>query len=206
MSEFEPTVFIIDDDEAVRDGLGQLMQSINLNVKTFASAAEFLGFCKPDMQGCLVLDVRMPGMSGLKLQEELLLRNISLPIIFISGHGDVPMAVETIRKGAIDFMEKPVGDQALLDRVQEALEKDAQFKKEQAKRDVAKAKFELLTPREREVLDLIMAGKLNKVIASELGLSHRTVEVHRASIMEKMGVDSVAELVILINNTESSHV
>ncbi|MGD2093629.1 MAG: response regulator transcription factor [Phycisphaerales bacterium] len=206
MSEFEPTVFIIDDDEAVRDGLGQLMQSINLNVKTFSSAAEFLGFCKPDMQGCLVLDVRMPGMSGLKLQEELLLRNISLPIIFISGHGDVPMAVETIRKGAIDFMEKPVGDQALLDRVQEALEKDAQFKKEQAKRDAAKAKFELLTPREREVLDLIMAGKLNKVIASELGLSHRTVEVHRASIMEKMGVDSVAELVILINNTESSHV
>jgi two-component system response regulator FixJ len=206
MSEFEPTVFIIDDDEAVRDGLGQLMQSVNLNVKTFASAAEFLEFCKPEMQGCLVLDVRMPGMSGLKLQEELLLRNISLPIIFISGHGDVPMAVETIRRGAIDFMEKPVGDQVLLDRVQEALEKDAQFKKEQAKKDAAKARFELLTPREREVLDLIMAGKLNKVIASELGLSHRTVEVHRASIMEKMGVDSVAELVILINNAESSHV
>ncbi|MGD8787419.1 MAG: response regulator [Phycisphaerales bacterium] len=206
MSEIEPTIFIIDDDEAVRDGLGQLMQSINLNVKTFASALEFLEFCKSGMRGCLVLDVRMPGMSGLKLQEELLLRSISLPIIFISGHGDVPMAVETIRKGAIDFMEKPVGDQALLDRVQEALEKDAQFKKEQVKRDAAKAKFELLTPREREVLDLIMAGKLNKVIASELGLSHRTVEVHRASIMEKMGVDSVAELVILINNTESSHV
>jgi FixJ family two-component response regulator len=206
MSEVGPTVFIIDDDEAVRDGLGQLMQSVDLNVKTFASAAEFLEFCKPDMQGCLVLDVRMPGMSGLKLQEELLLRNISLPIIFISGHGDVPMAVETIRKGAIDFMEKPVGDQALLDRVQEALEKDAKFKRKQAEREAAKAKFELLTPREREVLDLIMAGKLNKVIASELGLSHRTVEVHRASIMEKMGVDSVAELVILISNTESSRV
>jgi FixJ family two-component response regulator len=202
MSEQQPTVFIVDDDEAVRDGLCEIMKAVDHTVKTFASAQEFLDSYEPSQPGCLVLDVRMPGMSGLKLQQELLARDCHLPIIFVSGHGDIPMAAEAFKKGAIDFIEKPVRAQALLDRVDEALEKDCRFVQRQAQREEIKAMLALLTSRERQVLDLVRAGKLSKIIAGELGISQKTVDVHRSHVMEKMKVESVAELITLVNKAD----
>jgi RNA polymerase sigma factor (sigma-70 family) len=204
MSKSEPTVFVVDDDEAVRNTIGRLVEFVNLIAETFASAQEFLDSYDPIRPGCLVLDVRMPGMSGIKLQAELIEKNIHLPIIFISGHGDVPMAAEAFKKGAVDFIEKPFRNQILLDRIQEALTKDTQFRQKQTELEAAKTKLAILTPREQDVMDLIRAGKPNKVIAGKLGISQRTVEVHRANIMEKMKVDSVAELVTLVNNTSGA--
>lgn len=202
MSEIKPVVFIVDDDEAVRDGLGQLMESINLKVKVFSSAQEFLDFYEAPDPGCLLLDVRMPGMSGVKLQDTLAERNINLPIIFISGHGDLPLAVEAVKKGAVDFLEKPVGDQVLLDRVQEALAKDAELRECQAQQQVVLDKLVLLTNRERQVLDLMREGKPSKTIAFELGLSRKTVEVHRAHVMGKMNVESLAELMAILSKMD----
>jgi RNA polymerase sigma factor (sigma-70 family) len=204
MSKAKPTVFVVDDDDAVRNMIGQLVEAVNLNAETFSSAQEFLDSYDPAHPGCLILDVRMPGMSGIKLQAELLDRNICLPIIFVSGHGDVPMAAETFKKGAVDFIEKPFRNQALLEQIQIALAKDARLRQDQAKREAAKAKLALLSPREREVMELVRAGKPNRVIAEKLRLSQRTVEAHRANIMEKLQVNSVAELVTMLNAVEGA--
>jgi two-component system response regulator FixJ len=202
MPELEPVVYIVDDDEAVRDGLGKLMESIHLKVETFASAQEFLDSYEAPNHGCLLLDVRMPGMSGVKLQDTLAQRNIKLPIIFISGHGDLPMAVEAVKKGAVDFIEKPVGDQVLLDRVQEALAKDAQIRERQAEQQIVLDRLKLLTNRERQVLDMMREGKPSKTIALELELSRKTVEVHRAHVMGKMNAESLAELMALVGKID----
>lgn len=190
-----PTVFVVDDDDAVRKSLRFLFKSLGLPADCYGTAQEFLAHYRPEQSGCLVLDVRMPGMSGLELQQELNVRGAMLPVIFITGHGDIPMAVEAMQHGAFDFLQKPFRDQDLIDRVQKALEKDSQNRK--AHRDVERLRrqFAELTPREHEVLQLLMAGKSNKVMAADLGLSQRTVEIHRARVMEKTGAHSVAQLV-----------
>jgi two-component system response regulator FixJ len=197
MTQSEPTVFIVDDDPSVLKGLCLLMTSVKLNVETYSSAQEFLDSYNPDRPGCLLIDMRMPGISGLELQEILQSRNIFIPTIFITGYGEVMDAVQAMKKGAIDFIEKPFNSQYLLDQVHKAIAEDAQIRKKQAQQQVASASLALLTPREREVMDLVIAGKANKVIARELGLSMKTVEFHRAHMMKKMKVDSVAELVDL---------
>ncbi len=191
----EQLVYIVDDDEALRDSLIWLLESTGLKSLAFDSAENFLAAYNPRMNGCLVLDIRMPGMSGLELHEKLLSMHSTLPIIFITGHGDVPMAVSALKKGAIDFIEKPFNDQEMVKLIRTALTED--LKRHDARRQEAEAqrRIEGLTPREREVLDLIVAGRLNKQIADDLGISIKTVEVHRARVMEKMGVNSLAELV-----------
>lgn len=191
----EQLVYIVDDDEALRDSLIWLLESTGLKSLAFDSAESFLAAYNPRMNGCLVLDIRMPGMSGLELHEKLLSMHSTLPIIFITGHGDVPMAVSALKKGAIDFIEKPFNDQEMVKLIRTALAED--LKRHDARRQEAEAqrRIEGLTPREREVLDLIVAGRLNKQIADDLGISIKTVEVHRARVMEKMGVNSLAELV-----------
>jgi RNA polymerase sigma factor (sigma-70 family) len=191
----EPIVFVVDDDPAMRDSLRWLLESVGLQVQTYATAAEFLAGRDPSTPGCLVLDVRMPGMSGLDLQEELRRRHTDLPTIVVTGHAEVPMAVRAVKAGAIDFIEKPFSDQLLLDRVRQALEIDRQEREARARREEARRRVGHLTPREREVLDLVVAGRANKEIASALGLSPKTVEVHRARVMEKMEVDSLADLI-----------
>ena len=202
MSEPKPTVFIVDDDEVVRDTIAQLAETVDLKAKTFGSAQEFLDSYAPEEPGCVILDVRMPGMSGIKLQTKLREQNIHIPIIFITGHGDVPMAAQAFKNGAVDFIEKPFRNQDLIDQIQEALARDTRFRQKQAVQKSIRDKLVLLTQREREVLDLVMAGKANKVIACELGLSQRTVEVHRTGIMEKMQVDSLAELITLVDKAD----
>ena len=204
MAGDEPTVFVVDDDEAVRNGISQLIESVNLKVETFESAQQFLDSYDPVRPGCLLLDVRMPGMSGLKLQEKLVENNISIPIIFITGHGNVPMAAEAFKAGAVDFLEKPVGDQALLDRIQNAIAKDSNDRKTKIEREKIEQKLALLTAREQQVLSLVVVGKPNKIIAAELELSQRTIEAHRAAIMEKMQADSIAQLVTQVNKTEKN--
>lgn len=194
----EPTIFVVDDEADIRDSLRLLMRSVGLKTETFASAQEFLGAYDPGRPGCLILDVRMPGMSGPELQEKLRKNEINIPIIIITGHGDVPTAVRTMKAGAIDVIEKPFSDQLLLDRVQQALERDATDRKERAERERIAARLARLTPREREVMEGIVDGKLNKVIAADLGLSTRTVEIHRSRIMEKMQVRSVSNLVQMV--------
>lgn len=189
------TVFVVDDDDAVRDSLRFLFKSLGLASVGYASAQAFLAAYKPEQAGCLVLDVRMPGMSGLELQQELNLRGAMLPVIFITGHGDIPMAVEAMQHGAFDFLQKPFRDQDLLDRVQKALAKDSEIRKSHSDVAQIRSRFGELTAREREVLDMMMAGKSNKVMAADLGLSQRTVEIHRARVMEKTGAHSVAQLV-----------
>jgi len=200
------TVFVVDDDRAVRDSLRWLIQSVGLSVETFSTAAEFLAAYDPAKIGCLVLDVRMRGMSGLDLQEELERRGISLPVIIITGHADVPMAVRAMKAGAIDFLQKPFGDQALLDRIQKALERDREQRSASAEHEEILSRLAVLTPREREIVDLLVDGKANKEIASDLGLSTRTVEGHRANIMDKLGATSFAEVVrvALLARSESS--
>ena len=194
---FESTVFVVDDDAAMRDSLRWLLQSIGLAVESYASAEEFLGRYAEDQPGCLVLDVRMPGMSGLTLQETLVARGVTLPVIVITGYGEVPTAVRALKAGALDFIEKPFNDDVLLERVRQALDKDRTARAARSKQTEARARFAQLTAREREVMELVTAGKANKVIAAELGLSPKTVEVHRANVMRKMEADSVAELVRL---------
>ncbi len=197
MTQSEPTVFVVDDDSAVLSSLKLLLKSVGMNTETYLSAQEFLDSYDPDRPGCLVLDIRMPGMSGLELQEMLQKKKIEVPIIFITGHGDVQMAVHTLKKGAIDFIEKPFNDQVLLDRIQKALAEVNQIRQKQIERKTVERNLASLTSREREVMDLVIAGKLNKVIARQLELSQKTVEFHRANVMKKMKVDSVAELVAI---------
>lgn len=193
-------VFIVDDDEAVRDSLGFLMKSVNLSYKTYARAGDFLADFDINQPGCLVLDIRMPVMSGLDLQKELGRRHSILPIIFITGHGDVPMAVEAMREGAFDFIQKPFRDQNLIDRVHGALESNNRNRTTVGQREEVIRNLDTLTERERQILDRVIDGKSNKTIAAELFLSHRTVEVHRAHAMEKMQADSVAHLVRMVVN------
>lgn len=191
---YEPTVFIVDDDEVVARSLRWLIESVRLRVQTYPSARAFLDVCNPSMHGCLVLDVRMPGMGGLDLQEQLAARKVLLPIIFITGHGDVQMAVRAVKSGAFDFVEKPFNDQDLLDRIQKAIASDAECSERQARQARLRTRFDSLTGREREVLDLVVEGLSNKAIANSLGVSAKTVEVHRAKMMEKMQAHSVSDL------------
>lgn len=198
MSERGGTVFLVDDDDAVRDSVSMLMRSAGLRTREFASAAEFLEEWGQDQLGCLLLDVRMPGMSGLELQQELNRRNHTLPIVFISAHGDIPMAVEAVRRGAVDFIQKPFDDQALLDKVVQALASSERRYEEESERLDIRRRVESLTAREREVMSQVVQGKANKVIASDLGVSQRTVEIHRARVMEKMHAASLAQLVRMV--------
>ena len=192
----EPKVFIVDDDSAIRVAMQALMESVDLPHEILASADSFLEkHGENPGPGCLVLDIRMPGLGGLELQDELLRRGNSMPIIFITGHGDVPMAVEAMRKGAVDFIQKPFRDQELLDRVHKALRTDEERRTEARRVGEVRQLVERLTQREREVFDLVVTGKPNKVIAYELGVSQRTVEIHRARVMEKMKARSLADLV-----------
>ena len=195
MPEPEPTVFIVDDDEAMRDALDTLIRSVGMRTSLHASADEFLAAYDPEQPGCLVLDVRMPGMSGLDLQDALAEQGIKLPVIIITGHGDIPMAVQAMRAGAVDFLEKPFREQELLHRIHQAVEQDTRARQDRAAKAEITARLASLTPREGQVLDLVVAGRPNKAIAGELGLSHKTVEFHRAKIMDKMRADNVAELV-----------
>jgi RNA polymerase sigma factor (sigma-70 family) len=204
MSNLQSTVFIVDDDKAVRDGLAELTGTVRLRTQTFANAQDFLDVYDPTHPGCLVLDVRLPGMSGLRLQEELIARGVILPIIFISGHGDLPMAVEAMKKGAYDFLEKPVGDQILLDRINAALAEDLRRRESRVEVTALQQKLSLLTPREREVLQLLRVGKPTSVIAKALGISQKTVQVHRTRILEKIQVDTVAALVTALHQCETA--
>ena len=187
-------VFIVDDDEAVRQSTAWLIESIGLKVNTFVSADEFLENYNNE-SGCIVMDVRMPGMSGLEAQEEMKARGISLPLIFITGHGDVPMAVRALKRGAFDFIEKPFNDQLLLDAVQRGLKQNSEARESLIQNESIDKRISSLTPREHEVMLRVTEGKPNKVIAHELNVSIKTVEVHRARMMEKMEASSVAELV-----------
>jgi FixJ family two-component response regulator len=188
-------VYVVDDDEAFRDSLRWLLESAGYRVAAFASAERFLEAYRPGTGACLVLDVRMPGLSGLELQEELNRRGHTLPTIFVTGHGDVPMAVSAVKHGAFDFIEKPFNDEALLVLIGKAAQASAAARRESAQRLDTAARLATLTEREREVMDLVIAGKKNKEIACTLGISIKTVEIHRGRVMEKMGVESVAELV-----------
>lgn len=194
MSE-EQTVFVVDDDAAVRDALSWLIKSVGLKVETFGSAQEFLEKLNPKRGGCVVLDVRMPGMSGLELQEKLTADQVTLPVIIVTGHGDVPMAVRAVKAGAFDFIEKPFNDQVLLDRIQQALKRQVETRKVEEQRGEVAVRLNTLTPREKEVLHMVVSGNPNKVIAAQLGISCRTVEIHRGRVMEKMKADSLSELV-----------
>ena len=191
----EQCVFIVDDDEAMRDSLAWLLESNALRVRSFESAEAFLDAYREDMAGCLVLDVRMPGMSGLELHERLQGSRSTLPIIFVTGHGDVPMAVSALKKGATDFIEKPFNNKEILGLIEQCLAANReQLSQRRHHADIGR-RIAALTPREREVMELIAAGRLNKQIADELGISIKTVEVHRARVMDKMEVRSLAELV-----------
>ncbi len=201
-TELPATVFVVDDDEAVRDSLTLLLRSVGLAVDAFGSATEFLSSYDPAAPGCLILDVRLPGMSGLELQQQLTSDGADLPIVFITGHGDVPMAVRAMRSGAVDFLQKPFSDQDLLDRVQQALSEQSERRRQIAHQAEIAARIGELTPRENEVMKLVVDGLANKVIANRLGMSQRTVEVHRASVMRKMKADSVAQLVHLVVDLE----
>jgi two-component system response regulator FixJ len=191
----EPTVFIVDDDQAVARSLRWLIETVRLRVETYGSAQSFIDGYDPARPGCLVLDVRMPGMSGLELQERLAAQRIRIPIIFITGHGDVQMAVRAVQAGAFDFVEKPFNDQDLLDRIQRAITRDAEWRDRDLQQARLRALFATLTPREAEVLDLVVEGLSNKAVANALGLSAKTVEVHRAKVMEKMHARSLSDLV-----------
>src|SRR6056297_965616 len=192
----EQSVFIVDDDDAVRDALGMLVRSIKLKAREFASAEEFLDAYDPDQPGCLITDVCLPGTDGLGLQQILKERNISIPIIVISGHGDIPMSVHMVREGALDFLEKPFKNHHVLQRIREALHHDARRREQARSTADIRERYTSLTPREKQVADLLVEGAPNKVIASRLNLSTRTVEAHRATVMRKMGVRSAPALTL----------
>jgi len=195
MKERAPIISVVDDDPAARSSLRLLLKSLGLAATVYDSAASFLAAYDPAQPGCLLLDIRMPGMSGLELQETLNQRGIFTPIIFITGHGDVPMAVEAMQHGAFDFLQKPFRDQDLLDRVQRALAKDHSVREQLRGHESMRGRLDSLTAREHDVLELVTSGAPNKIIAHKLGISQRTVEIHRARIMEKMNAGSLAALV-----------
>ncbi|QWT44953.1 response regulator transcription factor [Azospira inquinata] len=191
----EQWVFVVDDDEAMRDSLVWLIESDGYRVQSFATAEEFLDFYHDGLAGCLVLDVRMPGISGLELYERLAARQSTLPVIFVTGHGDVPMAVAALKRGAVDFIEKPFNDSDMLRLIQHCLLQERDRRAQRDRQRSVATRLESLSPREREVMDRVVEGKLNKQIADDLNISMKTVEAHRARVMEKMGVRSLAELV-----------
>ena len=188
-------VFVVDDDAPMRESLKNLMRSVGLRVEAFASAQEFLRSTRPDVPGCLVLDVRLPGLSGLDLQRQMAEGDRDMPIIFITGHGDIPMTVQAMKAGAVEFLTKPFRDQELLDAIQQALERDRRARLQRARNEALRRRYRVLTPREREVMALVVAGLLNKQIAGELGTSEASVKVHRQHVMAKMGAGSLAALV-----------
>jgi FixJ family two-component response regulator len=204
MSAPGQTVFVIDDDKSVRDSIQWLLESIGLRVETFESAESFLRQWSPGRPGCLVLDVRMPGMSGPELMDKLGAPTPSLPIIFLSAHGDVPLAVRAMKGGAVDFLQKPYNNQTFLERVRQALEQDAQASRKRSQQSGLSARLAALTGRERQVLKGVVAGHSNKEIARELDISYKTVEVHRGRLMQKMEVHSIVELLQLVLRQEAS--
>jgi FixJ family two-component response regulator len=191
----DSTVFVIDDDHSMREALGRLFQSVGLQVQLFSSALELQNSARPDVAGCLVLDVRLPGLSGFDLQAELAKSNIHIPIVFITGHGDIPMSVRAMKAGAIDFLTKPFRDQDLLDAVNQALERDRKRRMDERELADFHALYDALTPRQREVMALVTDGLMNKQVAAKLGLSEISVKIHRGAVMKKMGVRSLADLV-----------
>lgn len=193
-----PTVFVVDDDPAFCQSLRLLLHSAGLRVEDYASAEGFLDAARVEHPGCLLLDVRMPGWSGLELQAHLNAKAIRIPIIFITGHGDIPMAVRAVKAGAVDFIEKPFDDDMLLSRIHRALERDAKRRQRESVRSASRRRFARLTPREREVMESVATGRSNKQIAGELGISHRTVEIYRARVMDKLGVKSLYELIRVV--------
>ncbi len=195
MTERDTIVFVVEDDPALRDALQRLMRSVGLRAQTFGSAQEFLSSQRPDAPACLVLDVRLPGLSGLDLQRELAKAGIELPIIFISGYGDIPMSVQAMKAGAVEFLTKPVRPQDLLDAIQQAIERDQSARHERADMADLRRRVNSLTPREQQVMELVVAGLLNKQIAAKLGTSEITIKVHRSQLMRKMRAKSLPELV-----------
>ena len=196
-------VLIVDDDEAVRASLRLLLKSVGIAAQAFGSAQEFLVGYDDSRPGCLILDIRMPGMSGIELQQHLNMRGAIIPLLFITGHGDVPMAVEAMKNGAFDFLQKPFRDQELIDRVQRALEKDGENRVALSQHSKLRARLESLTTREREVLNLMIQGRPNKIMAADLGISQRTIEIHRARVMEKLAVSSLAQAVRMMMELDS---
>src|SRR5271163_3357774 len=192
-----PVVFVVDDDDGMRRALDMLLSTVGYKTTVFSRPGEFLANLKPDTPGCLVLDIRMPEMSGLEVQQQLNRMGSMLPVIFVTGHGDIPMAVQAMKEGAFEFIQKPFRDQDLLDRINHALKQDAENRSTVARRAEVHHRLETLTPRERQVMEMVVDGAANKVIAIDLNLSERTVEIHRAKVMEKMGARSVAHLVKL---------
>ncbi len=194
----QATVFVVDDDQAIRSSLQWLIESVGLKVETYPTADDFMGNYYPGRSGCLLLDVRMPGMSGLELQEHLVQKQIRIPVIIITGHGDVPMAVRAMKSGAVDFIEKPFNDELLLESIRKALMVDERQREVQSQRARVAARLAHLTPREHEVMVMVTEGRSNKEIATDLGVSAKTVEAHRARVMEKMEAGSLAELVRMV--------
>ncbi len=197
MSDARPTVFVVDDDPAVLKSLSRLLRSAQLTAVTFGSPQQFLEQHTSSAVGCIVLDVAMPGLDGLALQQALAAKGSSLPIIFLTGHGDIPMSVQAIKRGAVDFLTKPVSDDDLLKAIREAMEKERTARQARAELDDFQKRLAMLTPREREVLNHVVSGQLNKQIAGDLGTVEKTIKVHRARVMEKMKTQSLAELVRL---------
>lgn len=188
-------VFVVDDDEAMRDSIICLLESANLPCRMFGDAGAFLEACGPGQPGCLLLDIRMPGMSGMELLERLGADGYTLPVIIITGHGDVPLAVRALKSGAFDFVQKPFGAQDLLDKVHAALEQVRKDRQKNLKRDILRSRFDALTAREREIMELVVAGDSSKVVGMKLGISSKTVDIHRSNIMKKLDVQTIAELV-----------
>ena len=195
MTESQPIVFIIDDDISVRDGISDLLRSVGLDAHTYGSTQEFVSSKRPDASGCIILDVRLPGRSGLDFQQTLRELGIRLPVIFITGHGDIPISVRAMKSGAIEFLTKPINEQQLLDAVQAGIELDRANRQDDALATELRARFDSLTPREREIMSLVVSGKLNKQIGFQVGLSEMTVKVHRSHVMQKMQAKSVVDLV-----------